>query len=128
MLDCLNGYLLLAQNMGESGEKYVGSWNFGPGEASNISVAQLIEECNKHLDYPVDVLYPSLTQPYEASTLVLNSEKASRMLNWRIELPINHSIEWTMDWYLNYMSKGIQDLTLKQIRDYEKIKSEKHTL
>ncbi|MEK4519810.1 CDP-glucose 4,6-dehydratase [Paenibacillus sp. FSL P2-0136] len=128
VLDCLNGYLLLAQNMGESGEKYVGSWNFGPGEASNISVAQLIEECNKHLDYPVDVLYPSLTQPYEASTLVLNSEKASRMLNWRIELPINHSIEWTMDWYLNYMSKGIQDLTLKQIRDYEKIKSEKHTL
>ncbi|WP_175619950.1 CDP-glucose 4,6-dehydratase [Paenibacillus odorifer] len=123
VLDCLNGYLLLAQKMWESGEKYIGSWNFGPGESSIISVAQLIEECNKYLGNKLEVLYESDTQPYEATTLVLNSEKAEKLLNWGIELPVKQSIEWTMDWYRNYMSNSLNDLTLRQISNYEKIKA-----
>lgn len=123
VLDCLNGYLLLAQRMWESGEEYAGAWNFGPGESSNISVAQLIDECNKHLGGQLNVEYETNTQPYEASCLVLNSDKATEMLKWGIQLPVSQSIEWTMEWYSNYMSNRVGDVTLKQISQYESIKA-----
>ncbi|WP_339824409.1 CDP-glucose 4,6-dehydratase [Paenibacillus sp. FSL R7-0163] len=121
VLDCLNGYLLLAQSMWESGAKYIGAWNFGPGESSILSVAQLIEECNKHLENRLNVVYESNTQPYEATTLVLNSDKAAKLLDWNIMLPIHQSIEWTMEWYSCYMSNRLSDLTLRQICQYENI-------
>ncbi|MCC3379487.1 CDP-glucose 4,6-dehydratase [Paenibacillus farraposensis] len=125
VLDCLNGYLLLAENMWESGEKFIGAWNFGPGDSSILSVEQLIKECNLHLGNKLEWLCESETHVHEASRLVLNTEKATTLLDWKPGLNIHQTIEWTMDWYLDYMNNSIDQKTIQQIKNYEKIKAAK---
>ncbi|MFL0376242.1 CDP-glucose 4,6-dehydratase [Paenibacillus amylolyticus] len=128
VLDCLDGYLLLAQNMWRSGNKFTGAWNFGPGESSILSVEKLIEQCNRHLGNRLKWNCESEIQLYEASRLVLNIDKAKKMLQWEPKLNINQTIEWTMDWYLGYMNNSCEHKTLQQIKDFEKIKERKIAL
>ncbi|MEE4563290.1 CDP-glucose 4,6-dehydratase [Paenibacillus polymyxa] len=125
VLDCLEGYLLLAQNMWRSGNDFTGAWNFGPGESSVLSVKNLIEQCNRHLGNRLKWICDSEIHLHEASRLVLNIDKATKLLQWEPQLNIHQTIEWTMDWYLGYMDKSLGHKTLQQIKDFEKIKAAK---
>ena len=44
VLDCLNGYLVLAQKLAQRDTKFVGPWNFGPDIDDCIQVQVLLEE------------------------------------------------------------------------------------
>ncbi|MBY0118830.1 CDP-glucose 4,6-dehydratase [Paenibacillus sp. FSL L8-0435] len=124
VLDCLNGYLLLAKNMWESGGKFIGAWNFGPEDSSIWSVEQLIKECNHHLGNKLNWWSSeSEAHVHEASRLVLDINKAKTLLNWKPQLTIHQTIEWTMGWYLESMNNSIADISLQQIKNFEKLKA-----
>jgi CDP-glucose 4,6-dehydratase len=96
VLDCLNGYLTLADALlAGSGQ---GEWNFGPGRESFIEVgrvATLVAELwgdGGHWELD-DGKHPS-----EANLLALNTSKAQRELGWRNRLGFHDALKWTVDW------------------------------
>ena len=96
VLDCLNGYLTLAEALLAGFGQ--GEWNFGPGRDSFIEVGQvatLVAElwgggANWELDHG--------KHPREANLLALNTAKAQRELGWRNRLGFHDALAWTVDW------------------------------
>lgn len=96
VLDCLNGYLTLADAL-LSGSGH-GTWNFGPGRDSFIEVGQVASlvaelwgtgarwelDCGQH--------------PYEANLLALDTSRARDELGWRNQLGSHNGVIWTVDW------------------------------
>lgn len=118
VLDCLHGYIMLAENMWNSGEAYAGAWNFGPGEQSLISVEQLVEKSKAYfnqLQFKLD----QQQQPFETARLVLDCTKAKSLMGWTNYLSNDETINWTMDWYKAYLSKqDMREFTIGQIRQF----------
>lgn len=120
VLDCLHGYLSLAHRLGSAGKDYVGAWNFGPDEKFVLSVSDMIQQATAFLDAPVSLVYETSPQPYEAKCLMLNSDKAKYSLEWTAKLPVTEAIQWTMEWYSQYlMQADMRKITLQQIKRFE---------
>lgn len=116
VLDCLYGYLMLAEQMWSGLLDHEHGWNFGPNEQSILSVSDLIERSKSYLDKEIAVLYETLPQPYEAKCLMLSSEKSRKQLGWQPKLHVDEAIEWTIAWYNQYFQQhDMRRVTLKQI-------------
>lgn len=102
VLDCLNGYLILIDQLVE--KKVDGVWNFGPRENQNKSVSDVANLAGKL--WGVERCWESDLEkhPYEAPVLVLNSDKARSHLGWTDKLNFAESIRWTVDWYKNVLN------------------------
>ncbi|WP_239615883.1 CDP-glucose 4,6-dehydratase [Cohnella mopanensis] len=118
VLDCLRGYMKLAEKMWQSGEQFAGAWNIGPGEESIVSVEQLVEKGKTYFS-GLQVVLEAAKQPYETERLVLNCTKANELLGWSNHLSNIEAIEWTMEWYKAYMNKqDMREFTIGQIRQF----------
>jgi len=98
VLDPLNGYLTMGSAL-IAGRTISPAFNFGPGEESKLTVAQMADyACTqwagaKGLDIQID--------PYavhEAGLLWLSSELATKELGWRNRFEAHEAIRWTIDW------------------------------
>ena len=118
VLDCLNGYLMLVNAVIE--KNVDGAWNFGPDEDQSKTVAEVADIAAKV--WGVEKAWENdLGQhPHEASTLILNSNKARTELGWSDKLSFEETVEWTTSWYKN-VDAGMDPLeeTLKNIRVFE---------
>ncbi len=116
ILDCLSGYLLLAQNLVERDEDFSGAWNFGPDHNNVCNVMGLVEGVTKYLK---DVKWSPSTEKkyYEALSLSLDSSKAKRRLDWKSMWNFDESIKATIDWYKAYLEDG-SVLSENQFNDY----------
>lgn len=98
VLDCLNGYLMLAEAMWIDPRK-AGPWNFGPQDPSPLSVREIAEMTVKltegRTSFSID---PDEHLP-EATALVLDSGKARAGIGWSPELSIEESVAWAIKWY-----------------------------
>jgi CDP-glucose 4,6-dehydratase len=118
VLDCLNGYLMLVDALIQKNAD--GAWNFGPDEKQSKTVADVaniagaIWGVEKSWDKDLG------NHPYEASMLMLNSNKARADLGWSDKLSFEEDVEWTINWYKN-VNEGSNPLeeTLKNIREFE---------
>jgi CDP-glucose 4,6-dehydratase len=99
VLDCLGGYLRLAEALATDPARHAGEWNFGPIEAELPPVAALVEA----LAAPW-----GLAQPWQRDTaqhapeemlLRLDVSKASHQLRWQPRLPVAEAIAWVASWY-----------------------------
>lgn len=117
VLDCLNGYLVLADALLDG--RGQGEWNFGPGTESFVPVADVATAAG---DYWGDGAHWSQDQaqhPHEAELLALDATKAHTELGWNNILPYPRSLEWTVDWYLRaHNGEDIRQLTLNQITKF----------
>ncbi len=96
VLDCLNGYLTLADAMlAGSGQ---GEWNFGPGRDSFIEVGQVATEVAKLWGGDAHWELDHGKHPREANLLALDISKAQRELGWRNRLGFYDALTWTVDW------------------------------
>ncbi len=109
VLDPLLGYLMLAQRLGETTfgpegglpdqpENLQGAYNFGPHEADNRTVQELVEYALKH--WPgkwEDCSDPNA--PHEAKLLHLDATKAQQTLGWRPTWDFAQAVEETILWY-----------------------------
>ena len=118
VLDCLNGYLTLVDAVIEN--KVDGAWNFGPDEDQSKTVADVANIAAKVWGVQKSWENDFGNHPHEASTLILNSNKARTKLRWSDKLTFEETVAWTTNWYKN-VNSGMDPLeeTLKNIRDFE---------
>jgi len=122
VLELLSGYLWLGTRLWEKPDTYGGSWNFGPTESENLTVADIVTllistwgSGSWH-----DISDPQAV--HEAATLRLCCDKARTHLNWRNTLSINQAIVLTAEWYKyfyqNQERSDIYNLCAGQIQYY----------
>jgi len=121
VLEPLWGYICLAEKLHEDSIDYLDSaWNFGPKVEDARSVRELIQCANTEWPGTIDdgIENSSL---HEASFLILNSEKAECLLNWKPRLTFEESVALTIQWYQKY-SIGMKgnEIALNQIKLFEK--------
>ena len=111
VLDCLNGYLALTDQLLES-KTSLGEWNFGPGDQGFLTVSEIIDFFSEAWgDTFPGWESTSDGGKHEAKLLALNAEKAEDELNWKNYLDVKQSVEWTVDWHKK-VSKGISPLSV----------------
>ena len=104
VLDCLNGYLLLIDELTSRGSQ--GEWNFGPGPESFVDVARLADLAasffGKGASWEADVV----EHPHEAAFLTLDATKAGSELGWCDKLGFEDAVQWTVEWHQTGRSEG----------------------
>jgi CDP-glucose 4,6-dehydratase len=92
VLDCLNGYMMLADALLE-GEGQ-GEWNFGPGSESFVSVSSIAEEISTIFSIQPAWESDFSKNPHEAELLALDCNKAQEILRWNNKLSLQQTIHW----------------------------------
>jgi CDP-glucose 4,6-dehydratase len=119
VLEPLSGYLMLAERLFVSGEKFSGAWNFGPEDSDSRSVRWIVDRLCKKVVGSGWELEKNI-QPHEANTLKLDSSKAKTFLDWRSSWTLETALDKTFDWFKAWESEeNISEMSLKQIADYE---------
>lgn len=114
VLDCLNGYLVLADALLDG--RGLGEWNFGPGEESFVPVADVATAAGDFWGDGANWSKDNANHPHEAELLALDATKAHSELGWMNKLPYPGSLEWTVDWYKAVTDgKDERETTLEQI-------------
>lgn len=121
VLEPLSGYLLLGEKLLESGKKYAEGFNFGPNENSVLKVADVAQKVIEFYGEGEIVIHKK-DNLHEAGLLMLNIEKAKKVLNWSPTYTSEQAIEKTVEWYRHFYLNSTEmfSFTLKQIEDYSK--------
>ncbi|MFH2133394.1 MAG: CDP-glucose 4,6-dehydratase [bacterium] len=99
VLEPLNGYLLLAQKLVESGCRYAGAYNFGPVDGDCAAVVEVVKMLCDSWGGDATYRVQNDSGPHEANILKLDCSKARHELNWvprwRLEKAIDLVVEWS---------------------------------
>jgi len=118
VLDSLTGYLILAEKNFKN-KKYAEAWNFAPNQ--NKSVKDILNYAIKKKLIKNYKLQKD-SKNIETSKLDLNNNKAKKKLYWNAKLSFHETLDYTFDWYNNFLNKKNMYLeTMKQIKKYIKI-------
>jgi CDP-glucose 4,6-dehydratase len=122
VLDCLSGYVTLAEALYRDPERYSGSWNFGPADSDMQPVYRVVEMLSNGWSMDPAWVPATETYPRETSELRINSEKAIRELNWTRNLPLDRALAWTADWFFRHgNAENARTLCIEQIGRYMSI-------
>lgn len=120
VLEPLSGYLLLGQRLWEEGSKYADGFNFGPHEDSVLTVAEVAKMVTEF--YGKGNVFIGAPSPlHEAGLLMLNIEKAEKVLGWIPALTAKEAVKNTVDWYNCFYAGNVDmyEFTISQIKRYE---------
>ena len=119
VLDCLRGYLTLAEKLHAEPEAYSGEWNFGPPEGDVHSVRYIVEAFARRWQVNEPWIGDEKSYAPEEPVLQLDSTKSVRELGWRPAFAIDTAVGWAADWYrLHFDGGDPRALCLDQIREY----------
>lgn len=120
VLEPLSGYLLLGQKLLEGGKKYAEGFNFGPNEDSVLRVAEVSEKACKYYGKG-EVVIHKRDNLHEANLLMLNIEKAEKVLGWTPTYTADEAVKNTIEWYKHFYAKDVDmyEFTMNQIKEYE---------
>lgn len=120
VLEPLSGYLLLGQKLLEHGLHFADSFNFGPNEDSVLRVAEVAQKVTGFYGRG-EVVVHKRDDLHEANLLMLNIEKAEKVLGWTPAYTANQAIEKTVEWYRHFYAKDtdMYKFTINQIKNYE---------
>lgn len=99
VLDCLGGYLLLAQRLWDD-ESFAGSWNFGPSPADQLSVRTIVDLVERAWPDEISVEMDATSDLHEAGLLALDSSRARNLLGWRPQWDAAEAVRAVVDWHL----------------------------
>lgn len=120
VLEPLSGYLLLGQKLLEEGKKYAEGFNFGPKEESILRVADVAQKVCEYYGKG-EVVVQKRDDLHEANLLMLNIEKAEKVLGWTPTYTADEAVKKSVEWYKHFYAKDTNmfDFTMSQIKDYE---------
>ena len=125
VLDCLDGYLCLAEALAGDPLAFSGEWNFGPADADSRPVSYLVDVLAKHWGVAVPWIHDTQTHPPEAQELRLETRKAASLLGWRARWPIDTGLDMVARWYdSHHAGSDPRTLCLEQIGRYMAHESE----
>lgn len=117
----LYGYLLLAVNLYQQPTYFSGAWNFGPYPNEVLKVEEVVKLAINKLGKGTYRVERELNAPHEAMLLKLDISKTVNNLAWKPCLTTKEAIEWTLDWYDEYLSNGnsnLKDFSIKSIKEF----------
>ena len=119
VLEPLYGYLLLTKNLCEKGESFAKAYNFGPEKDAEQNVEILTKTLIEKIGRGAYEISADATL-HEAGILKLNNSRAKEELAWQPELSFIETLEWTAQWYKNYLEKQVSDreFTISQIKKF----------
>lgn len=122
VLEPLSGYLCLGAKLFEENSAHRNmSFNFGPDSKVNKNVGELIDEMKIRWESSPGWInkYVNDGKP-EANLLKLTCDRANILLNWYPVMDFIETVDFTMNWYLNYyqQEKNIFEFTITQIQTY----------
>lgn len=121
-LEPVSGYLRLGAELLREPGAFASAWNFGPDDASCVSVEELVERFARAWGTGLDIERPgSDPQPREAKVLRLDWAKAARELRWGPTWELDEALRMTAQWYRGHLedAAGVPALTARQIAAYE---------
>ncbi|MGL4986464.1 MAG: CDP-glucose 4,6-dehydratase [Treponemataceae bacterium] len=118
VLECLSGYLLLAEKQYEN-KDFAGSYNFGPNEESCVTTGNLVELFCSQWGNDLKWRMQGDGGPHEANFLKLDCTLAKTILGWKQNWSIGTAIEKVVEWQKN-LNNGVSaaEITDKQIKEY----------
>ncbi|RCX16883.1 CDP-glucose 4,6-dehydratase [Anaerobacterium chartisolvens] len=119
VLECLHGYMLLAQKQYEDKNKYAGSYNFGPNDTCCITTGELVGMFCRKWGAGQTWESTGIDGPHEASLLKLDCSKAKAALGWKPVWTIHDAVDKTVEWYRSWHQKqDMAELTSLQIYSF----------
>jgi CDP-glucose 4,6-dehydratase len=123
VLDCLAGYVLLAERLAAAGAPFCTAWNFGPRPSDVKPVSFIADFLVKAWGGTAAWKLDEGDHPHEANTLRLDSTRATDALGWQPRLALPQALEWTAEWYKSRLAGAdARDLCLRQIAAYERLR------
>lgn len=119
VLECLRGYLTLAQKQYED-KSFAGSYNFGPDDGSCVTTGELATLfCEAWQDGAAWKSVAEAGAPHEANFLKLECSKSKTVLGWKPQWGIKTAVEKIVAWEKSVQGgKSASDVTDTQIREY----------
>ncbi len=119
VLEPLSGYLLLGQLLFTQGKKYAEAFNFGPREDSVLTVAEVAKQAVQNYGKGTVKVHKK-DNLHEANLLMLNIEKAEKVLGWTPTYSAQQAVANTIAWYKRfYQGEAMRAFTLQQIHHYQ---------
>ena len=119
VLECLSGYLLLAQRQIEDQGKYSGSYNFGPDDESCVTTGRLAELFCSIWGPGAGWRIQGDGGPHEANFLKLDNTKAKRILGWDPHWDIKTAVQHTVEWHKDMEGgRAAAEITDRQVTEY----------
>ena len=122
VLEPLSGYLQLGSMLSGTSKLNGEPFNFGPKDAQNRTVLELIEELKLNWSFTdnAKVKIKDDNLFFESSLLKLNCDKALMHLCWEPNLDFIQTSSFVAAWYNNFFLKheSVGEYTDKQINEY----------
>ncbi len=119
VLECLRGYMMLAQKQYED-KSFAGNYNFGPNDESCVTTGELATLfCESWVNGVVWKNISEADAPHEANFLKLDCSKSKSILGWHPKWSIRQAVEKIVEW-----EKAVQsgtpaaEITDMQIKEY----------
>jgi CDP-glucose 4,6-dehydratase len=120
VLEPLSGYLLLAENLWNSGPEFVGGWNFGPSDEDAKPVSWIVDRLTNLWSNGATWQLDGGSHPHEASYLKLDCSKAKLRLGWEPRLTLADTLEWVVEFYQGFYSgQSARAIADAQIQRYQ---------
>lgn len=119
VLECVGGYLRLAECLLRGERQSASAYNFGPDRNANVTVGELLGRLQEFwvaLDWHYDAV-AAASGPHEATFLYLDSSKAHRELAWRPRWTIDDALRATAEWYTEVIADpaAAPEVTKRQV-------------
>ena len=120
VLEPLSGYLCLAENLFNHGDRYAGGWNFGPLYEDVRSVGDVTQHIIDAWQDKAQWKYDDSQHSHEAQYLKLDISKAQSRLNWNPRWRLEDTLDSVVSWYKSSLEgKSAKELCLEEIKKFE---------
>jgi len=118
VLSACHGYLMIGAGLIERPEIVADAWNFGPELADTRTVAEVVETFVAGWKTP-DIVYES-SSVSEAGALMIDSQRARRILGWHPAWRFDETLLRTSRWYESYYNRrqSTADLCAADVEAY----------
>ena len=118
VLDCLHGYLLLAEAL-LAGEDVAEAWNFGPDPEAVQPVRAVVDGLARRWPGGFAHTTTPASGPHEASALLLDSSKARARLGWAPRRSLEDTLDHLVEWYVTEQrGDDVAALCLRHLRTF----------
>ena len=118
VLESLNGYIKLAENLLENGKIYEGGWNFGPYSYESKTVSWIMDFLQKRFP-EMKILINAGNNFHESKNLKLDISKSMSMLPWEPKFNIEEALNLTIEWYKLVLTSDNENMLNKSLEQIE---------
>lgn len=120
VLEPLNGYLMLAEQLYHCGPDFAEAWNFGPKDEDARTVGWILGAMVSEWGGGAKWEISAPPHPHEAHYLKLDISKARSRLGWRPKLELSDALRMVVQWSRKRREgMPVRELTLQQIAEYQ---------